>query len=217
MTDKTRIIDALGEPKLLLPALVNEALAANDRAKFYFALLQMAQAHADDPQRRTPELLAERTGASVDEDALDSLPIHSARLGPGRYCVLDVMITSQRALQELLSKQKLYEGLLHSQHGVRQPIVQSLVHRKHVAEVASRLAGMPSQAIDSLFCSPTATRICRYSACTGNAPAARSATPPAVWTSSSTLTALTSSTRLICWRVSTNGLGKSAVRYSARR
>ena len=43
MTDKTRIIDALGEPKLLLPALANEALAAHDRAKFHFTLLQMAQ------------------------------------------------------------------------------------------------------------------------------------------------------------------------------
>lgn len=86
MTGKTRIIDALGEPKLLLPALVNEALAANDRGKFYFTLLQMAQAHADDPQRRTPELVAERTAAGVDEDTLEALPIHSARLGPGRYC-----------------------------------------------------------------------------------------------------------------------------------
>ncbi|MGB7988299.1 MAG: hypothetical protein WCF44_02820, partial [Candidatus Methylophosphatis roskildensis] len=60
MTDKTRIIDALGEPKLLLPALVNEALAANDRAKYYFALLQIAQARADDPQRSAPELVAVR-------------------------------------------------------------------------------------------------------------------------------------------------------------
>lgn len=101
MTDKTRIIDALGEPKLLLPALVNEALAANDRAKFYFTLLQMAQAHADDPQRRTPELVAERTAAGVDEDTLDSLPIHSARLGPGRYCVPDVMTLCARLTGEL--------------------------------------------------------------------------------------------------------------------
>ena len=60
-------------------------------------------------------------------------------------------IASQRAIQELLSKQKLYEGLLHSQHGVRQPIIESLVHRQHVAEVANRLAAMPSQAIASLL------------------------------------------------------------------
>ena len=60
-------------------------------------------------------------------------------------------IISQRAIQELLSKQKLYEDLLHSQHGVRQPIIESLVHRQHVAEVANTLAGMPSQAIAGLL------------------------------------------------------------------
>lgn len=60
-------------------------------------------------------------------------------------------IISQQAIRELLSKQKLYEGLLHSQHGVRQPIVESLVHRQHVAEIANRLDGMPSQAIAGLL------------------------------------------------------------------
>ncbi|HRD87952.1 MAG TPA: CorA family divalent cation transporter [Accumulibacter sp.] len=60
-------------------------------------------------------------------------------------------IISEQALRELLSKQKLYEGLLHSQHGVRQPIVESLVHRQHVAEIANRLDGMPSQAIAGLL------------------------------------------------------------------
>lgn len=87
MTDKTRIIDALCEPKLLLPALVSEALAANDSAKFYFTLLQMAQARADDPERSMPELVAERTAAGVLEDALDTVPAHSARLEAGRYCI----------------------------------------------------------------------------------------------------------------------------------
>lgn len=33
MTEKNRIIDALGERKLLLPALVNAALAANDQMR----------------------------------------------------------------------------------------------------------------------------------------------------------------------------------------
>ncbi|MBK7848062.1 MAG: hypothetical protein IPJ73_13230 [Zoogloea sp.] len=33
MTEKARIIDALGEPGLLLPALLADALAANDRVR----------------------------------------------------------------------------------------------------------------------------------------------------------------------------------------
>ncbi len=49
MTEKNRIIDALGERKLLLPALVNAALAANDQTKYLFTLLQMAKSHADHP------------------------------------------------------------------------------------------------------------------------------------------------------------------------
>ena len=33
MSEKTRMVEALGERRLLLPTLLNEALAANDRAK----------------------------------------------------------------------------------------------------------------------------------------------------------------------------------------
>lgn len=87
MTDKTRIIDALGEPKLLLPALLNEALAANDRAKFYFTVLQMAQARAEDPQQPLPELSAERAAAGVSEDGFDKLPAHAEKLDTGRYAL----------------------------------------------------------------------------------------------------------------------------------
>jgi hypothetical protein len=60
MTEKARIIDALGEPGLLLPALLADALAANDRVKFYFSLLQAAQLHATHPSALQPALSAER-------------------------------------------------------------------------------------------------------------------------------------------------------------
>ena len=101
MTDKTRIIEALGEPRLLLPALLIEALAANDRAKFYFTLLQMAQTRADDPLRSPPELFAERTAAGVEEDTLDTVPAHSARLEGGRYCIPQVSAICARLRAEL--------------------------------------------------------------------------------------------------------------------
>jgi hypothetical protein len=38
MTEKFKIVGALGEESLLLPALVNNALTANDPAKYFFAL-----------------------------------------------------------------------------------------------------------------------------------------------------------------------------------
>ena len=50
MTEKNRIIDALGERKLLLPGLVNAALAANDQTISLVTLLQTAKSHADHPQ-----------------------------------------------------------------------------------------------------------------------------------------------------------------------
>ena len=44
MVEKYEILEELGEEKLLLPALVNAALMANDRIKYYFTLIQAARA-----------------------------------------------------------------------------------------------------------------------------------------------------------------------------
>lgn len=71
MTEKARILDSLGERTLLLPSLVNLALAANDRVKYRFSLLQAAQAHAEHPDAPTSSLRAERLAAGVLEITLD--------------------------------------------------------------------------------------------------------------------------------------------------
>jgi hypothetical protein len=57
---KGAILARLGESELLLPTLVSRALAANDRAKYLFTLLQSAVRHADRPD----EALAPTCGAS---------------------------------------------------------------------------------------------------------------------------------------------------------
>jgi len=49
MVEKARIVKSLGEAKLALPELVSAALAAHDRAKYLFTLLQSAKARADHP------------------------------------------------------------------------------------------------------------------------------------------------------------------------
>lgn len=56
---KARIVDELGEQALLLPVRVNEALAANDRAKYLMTLLQFARAHADHPDSPATDLSPE--------------------------------------------------------------------------------------------------------------------------------------------------------------
>jgi hypothetical protein len=61
MSEKTRILDSLNEQALLLPSLVNRALAANDRVKYRFTLLQAAQAHAERPDSERTQRPVEPT------------------------------------------------------------------------------------------------------------------------------------------------------------
>jgi uncharacterized protein Yka (UPF0111/DUF47 family) len=87
MTQKTTILASLNEKALLLPSLVNRALAANDRVKYRLTLLQAAQAYADQPDEVTSSLRAERLAAGVPDGDLDRVVAGSARVGTGRYGV----------------------------------------------------------------------------------------------------------------------------------
>lgn len=85
MTEKNRIIDALGERKLLLPALVNTALAANEQVKYLLALLQMARARADQPEEGATGLQRERVASGLDDDDLDDVIAGARREADGTY------------------------------------------------------------------------------------------------------------------------------------
>jgi hypothetical protein len=80
---KTRIIDELGEQELLLPALVNEALAANDRAKYLMTLLQAARSHAEQPE--VSMATSSRSGSLAAFGTRTSIASSSAAVwkGPG--------------------------------------------------------------------------------------------------------------------------------------
>lgn len=82
---KTRIIGSLGEKALLLPALLGEAIIANERAKYILALLQMAASKADSPSGTAPNLRAEREACGIAEPRLDRVVARSESLGPGVY------------------------------------------------------------------------------------------------------------------------------------
>ena len=47
---KSQIIEQLGQTDILLPALIAEGLAANDRVKARLSVLQAAARHGRDPQ-----------------------------------------------------------------------------------------------------------------------------------------------------------------------
>jgi uncharacterized protein Yka (UPF0111/DUF47 family) len=94
------MVDELGERELLLPALVNEALAANDRAKYLMTLLQTARNHADHPQEAPPDLKAERLACGVTDTELDAVVGASRKAGAGVYA-----IPGARRIHDLLGEE----------------------------------------------------------------------------------------------------------------
>lgn len=99
--EKAHIIDALGEGPLLLPVLLNAALAANDRAKYYFTLLQAAQARADHPDAAFGDLRVERQAAGIDDESFDGIVAESRQGGDGLYRIPRVQAVCTALYQDL--------------------------------------------------------------------------------------------------------------------
>ena len=70
---KARIVEHLGQFAIILPTLVRDGLAANDRAKLRMAALQAAVQHAYDPASAPADLSAECRAAGVDALSIQSL------------------------------------------------------------------------------------------------------------------------------------------------
>ena len=83
MSEKSRIIQELGNEELLLPPLIAGALQANDRIKYYFTLIQAAKARADNPDSQYSNLQLERQAARVEDGSLDHVIERSSRAGAG--------------------------------------------------------------------------------------------------------------------------------------
>ncbi|HTR16106.1 MAG TPA: DUF47 family protein [Acetobacteraceae bacterium] len=78
---KAAVLDAIGETALRRSSRVNAALAANDRVKYLFSLLQMAIAHAENPDHPAPSLKRERLAAGIDDIGLDTAVAGARREG----------------------------------------------------------------------------------------------------------------------------------------
>ncbi len=70
---KSQIMEALGETELLMPRLLDDALAANDRLKYCLTLLQVAAAHARNPDEPASNLKHEREASAVDDSSFDEV------------------------------------------------------------------------------------------------------------------------------------------------
>jgi uncharacterized protein Yka (UPF0111/DUF47 family) len=73
MTGKIEIVRELGEQALLLPMLLADALAANDRLKLRLTLLQEAAARAHDPDYRLRDFHSEREASGLADPQYDRL------------------------------------------------------------------------------------------------------------------------------------------------
>ncbi len=85
MTLKRDVVSELGDDELLAPDLIAQALVANDRVKYYLALLQTARDNADSPRLPVPDLRAERLASDLSDAWLDEVVAGAKKDGPGRY------------------------------------------------------------------------------------------------------------------------------------
>lgn len=67
MLEKSDAVAALGQVKLLAPARIRAALAANDRLKFVMTVIQTAAAHAADGSAASLDLRRDYTAAQMDD------------------------------------------------------------------------------------------------------------------------------------------------------
>jgi uncharacterized protein Yka (UPF0111/DUF47 family) len=103
MATKTSIIGELGEPALLLPQRLQDALAANDRLKFCFTLLQAAESHANHPEETPLDLTAERSAVHLPAGELDAAVGASRIDGDGALYLRGAARLRQWMLEDLCS------------------------------------------------------------------------------------------------------------------
>jgi hypothetical protein len=77
---KSGIIERLGKTEILLPALIGEGLAANDRVKVRLSVLQAAARHARAPETAKFDLADECAAAGIDADPMQALVTGAGRL-----------------------------------------------------------------------------------------------------------------------------------------
>jgi len=100
---KAEILAKIGEKGLQPAAALNAALAANDRVKFLFSLLQFALAHAKTPERTAPSLRRERIACGIDALDLDNAAAGARMVGasclvPGLAGILVRLTEDMRVL-----------------------------------------------------------------------------------------------------------------------
>jgi uncharacterized protein Yka (UPF0111/DUF47 family) len=92
MLYKSQIVADLGVNELLIPQLINEALSANDRIKYFFSLLQMAKEHAEDHNEGGHLNSNERRACGVDDDRFDKVIKGSEKIDFEHYRIPELRL-----------------------------------------------------------------------------------------------------------------------------
>ena len=97
---KSQIIEQLDQPELVLPTLIAEGLAANDRIKVRMSALQAAAQHARDPARPVIDLGPECHAAGLDASAIMSLVGGAHLTADGRIAAPDLAKLTRGVLDD---------------------------------------------------------------------------------------------------------------------
>ena len=91
----------MGEKELLIPRLVDEALSANDKVKYFFSLLQMAKEHAEDRDNDIgcPNLRDERLAYAIDNDIFDKVIQATVKIDSNNYHIPELKLVLDSILQ----------------------------------------------------------------------------------------------------------------------
>lgn len=149
MVEKTRIVKSLGEDKLALPQLVNAALAANDRAKYLFSLLQSAKSRADNPSAAFSPLTAERAQAGIEDASLDQVVGETVK-GNGGYRIPEAGRIITEAYRDLAA---MLEPLVQGEQGGADADGSAFARRlRRLTEARPSIAGdiLSGAAIDAM-------------------------------------------------------------------
>ena len=101
MAYKSQIITDLGENELLIPRLVDQALSANDRVKYFFSLVQMAKEHAEDRDNDIgySNLRNERLAYAIDNGIFDKVIQATVKIDSNKYHIPELKLVLDSILQ----------------------------------------------------------------------------------------------------------------------
>ena len=101
MAYKSQIITDLGENELLIPRLVDQALSANDKVKYFFSLLQMAKEHAEERDNDIgySNLRDERLAYAIDNDIFDKVIQATVKIDSNKYHIPELKLVLDSILQ----------------------------------------------------------------------------------------------------------------------